>query len=189
MLLSTAIGIHKWIFARLLLIYLVLGGVACEAGGDANQVYLAKAGSVHDAEPNTQGYYYRGIWEAETDSYKVLHVVFLPHRATCRSVGSSTPGDAPSARGISSYPDGLYFDGVAIRRGPQRRVFVATQDRRMRPVSLTETELQTVLPEAIERVGETEVWKQKIKPVLDEERWTLQQKPPQQHTQPGGDDL
>lgn len=114
---------------------------------------------------------YEAIWDMRSPPPRLIHIYFVPDGASLNSAGTAGLGYQPIAKGISSFPDGLYLDGKLIPTGEGRRVFVWTKERKLRPIPLTKQELKALSPTAIKHLEKTEVWKTKIKPVLDEEDW------------------
>lgn len=134
-----------------------------------NSGYRSESGIIHGPGYEVIDYHYEGMWDVEAEPDDLVHIVFFPHCVEYK-IGSTASLGSWGTSDILSLPEGLYLDGVPARLGPERRVFIYTAKRRMRPVPLTAEELKALTPDAMDRLPETEVWR-KIEAVLDEEKW------------------
>ncbi len=113
---------------------------------------------------------YEAIWHIEPEPDEVVHIVLIPDGAYFPLIGSLGKGIKPLPKGISSFRDGLYMDGLPEPRGPGRRVFVVNREGKFRPVPLSVEEEKSLVPANWDRVETSEVWAKKIQPVLEEEK-------------------
>lgn len=139
------------------------GAVGCEIW-NRNDGFLSQSADVGSGR-------YEAIWDMRSEPPQLIHIFLIPDGATLISFATAGLGRQPLKKGVSSLPDGLYLDGNVIPTGEGRRVFVWTKERKLRPIPLTKQELKALSPTAIKNLENTEVWKNKIKPVLDEEDW------------------
>ncbi len=130
--------------------------------------YKSESGNIHGPGGGATGYFYVGMWQVDPEPTELTHVVFFP-KCVSYGLGASASFGSWGTSPIQSKPEGLYLDGVPVRLGPDRRVFVYSAKRRMLPVPLTAEQLEAFTPEAMGRLGETEAWPA-ILAILDEER-------------------
>ncbi len=146
------------------LIALLLGVVFTCLGCDGRR--RAESYSRHVEKPDF-GYF--GMWRVDPEPDELLYIVFWPRGLKQPlPVRQSGLGLRPLSKGISIYPDELYLNGARVPVGDGKRVFVRTQDCKLRPVPLTFEESEALTAGAMGRLEETEAWR-KIKAALDKE--------------------
>ncbi len=109
------------------------------------------------------------LWQKRVGGTVLLHVMFIPHGNT-RSMGSSGAyGGVPRSRGIDSMPEGLFIDGRRLGPSADVRVFVLRKDTTAEGIPLTPEELRLFAPNVINNLSMTDVWKDKIGPIVERE--------------------
>lgn len=110
-------------------------------------------------------------WRIAKGREELLYIVFFPELATYGINSVNFQGSRPQSKDITCLPEGLFVDGARVNTSSTLQVFVFTQSRRMRPIDLSTEELRQITTENLRRLEKSALWQQKIRPVVQEERW------------------
>ena len=118
-------------------------------------------------------YDWEAKWRVNGSREELLYVVFFPEYVDLAVMSHNFVGGSVIGSDIECMPEGLFVDGVRIETTKMRRVFVFTEERQMRLIELTQDELQLLSSNKIDSLQSTDLWKQKILPIVIEEKGEL----------------
>lgn len=109
------------------------------------------------------------LWQKRVGGTELLHVMFIPRGNHRAMAGSGAYGGIPLSPGIHSMPEGLFVDGKRVGPSADFRVFVLRKDATAEAIPLTPEELRLFAPNVLNNLSTSDVWKDKIRPIVERE--------------------
>ncbi len=125
---------------------------------------FGRGGAMQGADCNVQA-----LWQRRVAGNELLHVLFIPYGNHRTMSGSAAYGGVARSRGIDSMPEGLFYDGKRLGPDQKFRVFVLRKDATAEGIPLTPEELRLFAPNVLNNLSMTDVWKNKIRPIVERE--------------------
>jgi len=116
---------------------------------------------------------WQAMWRKSASGNELLYIVFFPGNRKPAIFSVGWIGSPVRGVGVECHPEGLFYEGATIETTKTRRVFVFTHENKMRPIELTKDELKLLSSNKIDTLPNTDLWKQKILPIVIEEEGEL----------------